>query len=167
MSHSKENLVLHLKLDEIIEDGDQKTVIDVSGKANNGQIQGEPQLVTDETFGSCLSFDGTGNDYISCDNIEIATSSFTIEFWAKEESATGQGGFVLGQGERKTHKGLHIGFRSDKRFAFGFMHNRLDTDVAYTDTDWHHYACVYDYDSNSGNGSGVIYRGYGGSRENC
>ncbi|NEQ38266.1 MAG: hypothetical protein F6K40_19170 [Okeania sp. SIO3I5] len=86
MSNSQANLVLYLKLDEIVEDGGTKKVIDVSSQTNNGTIQGEPQLVTDETFGSCLSFDGI-NDYIEisdADEIDFGTNQdFTVESWVK------------------------------------------------------------------------------------
>lgn len=156
MSHSKDNLVLHLKLDEIIEDGNTKKVIDISEKAHDCEFKGNPQVVQDETFGSCLSLDGT-DDYVSCDNINLAKSSFTLALWAKQESATQRWDLVLGQGANKINQGLHLGFRSNQKFTFGFYSNDLDT-PAYTDTDWHHYACVCDYDSKADKSSRVIYR---------
>lgn len=45
--------------------------------------------------------------------------------------------------------GLHIGFRDTNAFTCGFWgDNDLDAPISYTDTNWHHWACTYDYSAN-------------------
>ncbi|MGK7880327.1 MAG: LamG-like jellyroll fold domain-containing protein [Crocosphaera sp.] len=83
MSHSKENLVLHLKLDKIIEDGGQKKVIDDSDKAHDCEVKGTLKVVQDEVFGRCISFDGNRHNYIEVPDspdLQIA-GDITVEAW--------------------------------------------------------------------------------------
>jgi predicted DNA binding CopG/RHH family protein len=85
-------------------------------------------------------------DYISCgDEIDLKEKSFTIEFWARRSATGSRSYYAIGQGENSENKGLHIGFRANDRFAFAFYGNDLDTDAAYTDSEWHHWACVYSH----------------------
>jgi hypothetical protein len=90
-----------------------------------------------------LEFDGI-DDYINFGNsINIANSSFTTEFWAKDY-AIGGNHFILFQGTSSTNYGLHVGFRSNDVFTFAFFGNDLDTPSSYADTVWHHWACTFD-----------------------
>jgi hypothetical protein len=82
MSDVNDNLILYLKLDEIVTEGDNKKVIDASGKSGNSEVKGNPQVVIDETFGSCLSFNGN-SDYIYCGCLDFAKQNYTIEAWFK------------------------------------------------------------------------------------
>jgi len=95
-----------------------------------------------------LDFDGT-DDYVNLGNTDLKDKSFTIEFWAKRASA-GTSDFAISQtGSGSTRKKLHIGFRDNNKFTFAFWGDDCDTDAAYTDADWHHWACVFDANSNS------------------
>jgi hypothetical protein len=64
-----DDLVLHLKLDTIIPDGDNQRVRSALSEnvlafaESQCGIHGDPQVVPDEHFGSCLIFDGD-NDYL-------------------------------------------------------------------------------------------------------
>ena len=60
MSTPNTGLILHLNFAEVA-DG---KVADLSDKGNDGTLRGNPQLVPDDNFGSCLSFDG-GADYVT------------------------------------------------------------------------------------------------------
>ncbi len=96
-----------------------------------------------------LDFDGT-NDYVSTGYLPLANSSFTIEFWARQDAASlNNYRMIVSQGTGATNQGLHIGFRSDNKFTFAFYGNDLDVTTATTDTDWHHWACSYDASGNS------------------
>ena len=95
MTNSNDNLVLHLKLDEIIKEGDKKKLIDVSSKKNNGTLEGNPQIVADEKFGSCLSFNGNE------DSVVLPTASIpqgneiTVSFWAYGGSSLPKNNFII------------------------------------------------------------------------
>ncbi len=76
---SNEGLVLHLKLDRL---GGDSRVQDASGSGLSGTIGGNPAFLTDETFGTCMEFDG-GDDAIDLGNPEALriTGDQTIEMW--------------------------------------------------------------------------------------
>jgi len=87
------DLVLHLKLDTIIPDADNQRVRsaflseNVSASTESQyKIHGNPQVVSDEHFGSCFIFDGR-QDYIEIPNsedINFATNQdFTVASWIK------------------------------------------------------------------------------------
>ena len=145
------NPVLHLRFN--YQDGDR--VIDSSGKGHHGTMHSGASIVHDETFGACVQLDGNDNGYVSvvqADDLNFANKSFTFEFWAKKENADSVG-YIVTQGENTTNQGLHIGFRSANQFTFDF-YNRIWNVTAPEDTQWHHWACVYDSDS----GSRIIYK---------
>ncbi|MBD2252704.1 LamG-like jellyroll fold domain-containing protein [Nostoc parmelioides] len=114
--------------------------------------------IQNQDVNSGLQFNGT-NDYIEAGNINLLNQSFTIEFWAKREAAsvTANTFFsaILSQGIDRTNEQLHIGFRQNHRFSFGFYRNDLNTeqDLA-NDDQWHHYACTFDIQTRQR----IIYR---------
>ncbi len=65
----------------------------------NGEVKVENQSLTLE-----------GPDYFNGSNVALNNRPFTIEFWAKQDAATG--GYIVCQGIRSQNKGLHIGFAS-------------------------------------------------------
>ncbi len=92
---------------------------------------------------SALAFDGT-NDGVDLGPLDLASTDFTIEFWAKRNS-TGRDDFLVTHGSVTpvADKALHIGFRSTNVFTMAFWADDNDTPTAYTDLDWHHWAAVY------------------------
>ncbi|NEP08691.1 MAG: LamG domain-containing protein [Symploca sp. SIO2C1] len=84
--------------------------------------------------------------------INLTNTSFTIEFWAKRK-ITGKWHMIVFQGDQKKHHGLHIGFRDSDVFTLAFYGDDLNTGK-FTDTDWHHWSCVYDVDRQQQ----IIYR---------
>jgi len=100
-----------------------------------------------------MVFDGKV-DHVKCGNkIDLANKSFTVEAWAKRD-ATSRYHFVMGQGAAAPNQSLHVGFRGTNKFTFAFYSNDVDTKEAYTDTEWHHWACTY----NSTTKKRIIYR---------
>ncbi|MFP4121498.1 MAG: LamG-like jellyroll fold domain-containing protein [Coleofasciculus sp.] len=79
MSTSDTGLVLYLPLDSI---SSENKVIDASDQGNNGTIQGNVEVVPDETFGSCLTFDGSGGYVEIADPFKNRTT-FTLSLWVK------------------------------------------------------------------------------------
>ncbi len=74
----------------------------------------------------------------------LRNQSFTVAAWAKREGVDEQMA-ILGHGTDKPNEGLIFGFRSDNQFTCAFFGgNGLNTETAYTDSDWHHWACTYD-----------------------
>jgi hypothetical protein len=111
-----------------------------------------------QTVNSGLQFNGN-NDYIEAGNINLTNQSFTIEVWARRNadsvSANPFFSAILAQGVARTNEQLHIGFRQNHRFSFGFYNNDLNTEENLTiDDQWHHYACTFDIQTRER----VIYR---------
>ncbi|MBK6990223.1 MAG: hypothetical protein IPH33_19360 [Bacteroidetes bacterium] len=97
------------------------------------------------TPAAALHFDGV-NDQVAVPGINLATTDFTVEFWAKRET-TGQE-VIFGQSSG-TQGNVNIGFGNDDNFYFEFFGDNLfngDFLAAgpYTDNLYHHYACTFD-----------------------
>jgi hypothetical protein len=93
-----------------------------------------------------LEFDGN-DDYIDAGaGINLANSSFSIEFWAKKSVlSSGSDDHIIGLGDNATQdNALHIGFRGGNSFTFAFFGNDLDAPSNLADTDWHHWAVTFD-----------------------
>lgn len=132
---------------------------DYSGNGNDGTITGANwwgnTKVLPAPVSQVMSFDGSG-DYINCGNsYNFANKSFTVEFWLKRTVIdNSQQQLIVSQGQMSTNRALFIGFRTTSKFFMAFYGNALDTDNAYTDTDWHHWACTFDHTTKRQ----VIYR---------
>ncbi|MCQ8770766.1 LamG domain-containing protein [Streptomyces telluris] len=93
-----------------------------------------------------LFFDGRSGVAITDAQVPLSGTDFTVEFWARRPSAPdGRPQYVVGHGTSHAadSSSLHIGFRADGTFTFAFYSDDLDTKEKYTDTAWHHWACVY------------------------
>ena len=73
----------------------------------------------------------------------LANQSFTVEVWVRN-ALPREASILLFQGGQGTDIGLHLGFRAQGSFIFGFYGDDLDTPEVYQDTEWHHWACAYD-----------------------
>lgn len=138
-------LVLHLPFEDSPDQQGNLSFRDVSGQGHNASCSGQtcPSAGQAGHAGSAARFDGV-DDYVDAGSqITLTNASFSTAFWAKQ-NATGTPQVVIGQGTGSTNRGLYIGFRSTNRFTCAFWGNDLDTSAAYTDTDWHHWACTYD-----------------------
>ncbi len=102
---------------------------------------------------NAVKFDGT-DDLITGPDLPLAESSFTIAFWAKRQGID-RNEYFVSQGSGGSDRDLYIGFWSNNHFICAFhSDNYLVTPNQYTDTDWHHWACTYDFDT----GQRTIYR---------
>lgn len=122
---------------------------DHSGNGNHGSITGanwwgNTQVVANP-ISQVMNFDGSG-DYITVNNgFNFANQSFTVEFWLKRNGVSGSDqDVVVSQGKLKTNQSLLIGFRTTNKFFMAFYGNAIDTDDAYQDMHWHHWACTFD-----------------------
>ncbi len=80
-------------------------------------------------------------------NVPLANSSFTVVFWARRDQ-TYQDAYVLGQGDGNPNEDLYIGWRNGQ-FTCGFdATNYVRTSSQFYSTDWDHWACTYDADTN-------------------
>jgi hypothetical protein len=96
-----DGLLLYLRLDQI-ENG---RVLDLSGQANPGTIRGNPRLVADQTFGSCLSFDGQ-HDAIDLPAAAIPTGQqATVSVWLNGAASLPQAASVF---EAVDAKGIRV-----------------------------------------------------------
>ncbi|NEQ76491.1 MAG: hypothetical protein F6K23_27725 [Okeania sp. SIO2C9] len=85
---SSDNLTVHLKLDNITinADDDSAIVKDINGNEIDVFVSGNPEVVDDELFGKCLSFDGSS--YIDISGSAVSNhdeADFTVSVWAKLE----------------------------------------------------------------------------------
>jgi hypothetical protein len=87
-----------------------------------------------------LSFNGKG--FAETDPI-IFPENFTIEFYAKRNSRNNVT-IAIGHGDPVSSKGLSIGFDDNNHFIFNIVGDSMATSQVYTDTNWHHWACVYE-----------------------
>lgn len=94
------------------------------------------------------------NQYVECGTIDLKDKSFTLELWARAASVDSDT-YFFGQGQQGSNLGLHVGFRGKHqdsragRFTFAFWSDDINTPPL-VDTEWHHWACVYDKASNTG-----------------
>ena len=84
MTNRYDDLVLHLKLDDI--DFSTNTVSDSSNSHLTAKVQGAT-LVADDTFGACLNFDEQ-DDHVEVCNLGLSgeNPAHTIEGWFKVEA---------------------------------------------------------------------------------
>lgn len=102
-----------------------------------------------------LTFDGDGDYAVATQATDLSNKSFTIEFWQKQKNEyldTTKNSYSIGvtNGENAANKKLFIGSRSNGNFAFAFNWNALNYTDHTFDGQWHHWACVYDNDVESG-----------------
>jgi Concanavalin A-like lectin/glucanases superfamily/CHAT domain len=132
--------VLYWRLDE--EDGD--TAADASDNGGDGRYEGVS--LGEETFlpdGSAAGFDESS--YVRGPAFDASSGPFTIELWAKNESAEdGVQHNIFSQGTDRGNAGLHLAFTPDRRFKCDFYNNPFRTVEAFPDGGWHHWACTYD-----------------------
>jgi hypothetical protein len=102
-----------------------------------------------------LNFDGVNDRIQVSSGINIANSSFTLEFYAKR-TLSNTNDYVFNQGSFFTNNNLHIGFRDNNDFLFAFYNNDLNISATnyISDNEWHHWSCVY----NVNDGSRVVYQ---------
>ena len=99
----------------------------------------QPGPTTPETAGA-LELDGT-DAYASASGIDLNNSSFTIEFWAKQND-TARLEYIINQGDPPTSGGLQIGFDASNKFFVSFGGSTLTAPT--NDNNWHNWAVAFD-----------------------
>jgi concanavalin A-like lectin/glucanase superfamily protein len=105
MSNRYDDLVLHLKLDDI--DISTNTVPDSSNSHLNAKVH-DASLVADDTFGACLDFDEQ-DDYVEVSNLGLSINpAHTIEAWIKVDGYPKARSWILmlGRADERSHKWL-------------------------------------------------------------
>lgn len=135
------------------DEGTGITVADCSHNGNDGTLndpeawgEGVPTLQFANPSG--IKLDGA-NDYAVINGVNLDAKSFTISFWAKHDSLDKADEWIISQGKAEKCQGLHVGFRNNNTFSLGFWGADLDVPIA-KDTAWHHWAVVYDRQSDQG-----------------
>ena len=98
-----------------------------------------------------LYFDGISNYVDAGNQINLANTSFTIEFFAKK--GTGNNGLcMISQGSLQENYLLDIGVYNNNHIRFGFFgENTIETDQAYPESIWHHMAFTFNHQSKEAN----------------
>ena len=91
--------------------------------------------------GAALSFNGA-NQFVNVGAFTVSSRAFTIEFWAAHTRTGSVDVAVSGGTTLASNKFISIGFQSTNSFMLSFLSNDLVTPTAYTDTNWHHWACT-------------------------
>ena len=94
-----------------------------------------PRAPAQTGWGCALIFDGT-NDYVLAGAVPLANASFTIEAWARRDTA-GTMDMIVAQGSPSLDHGLMFGYH-----WFGFDFDFYGDGVSSTNHDaaWHHWA---------------------------
>lgn len=101
-------LVLHLDLNGFEVVNQQEIVKDVSGKNHVGTLQGHIDIVADDTFGACASFDGKSSNYITVpsDNFLRITGDITGDAWVYVSQEASDYVRIVGRGSDPRDYGL-------------------------------------------------------------
>jgi len=103
-----------------------------------------------------LYFDGV-DDYVTTSDISLdSDSGFSIEFWARRASDNKQV-CLISQSDHNSIT-MVIGFTKEGYFYSTINNTTLTSDDTYSDFSWHHWACVYTYDSDSNESEWTLYR---------
>ncbi len=140
-------------LDAFTEDKGVIKVRDITPNNYHGTVNGAVLADAEDLFitggvdkPQVMYFDGT-DDRVDCGAIDLANKSFSFECWVKNGGSSGTHNFFVVQGTNTNNKGLCIGFRKNNRLTLAFWRDDLDSTSAYSDQDWHHFACTYDHTS--------------------
>jgi len=113
-----------------IEDAQDDITADLSGKGNDGTLNGFPEVVAGK-FGEAILFDG-GDDYVNCGNDAILNlNTFTVSFWVSVPTSQGWNHIVS--------KGSHVAGGEHGSVNWGVMMRSAEVRFlfeTYQDTDW-------------------------------
>ncbi len=152
------NLILHWILDTLDEDN---TIADETDNHLNGAYAGNPQMVPDEKFGSCLYFDGDGDSITAPDRELLRLQNYTVEGWIKPEEKNGWQGIV---GKPGRNYNIWIWMGSEGGYVHHRFHVGSSTNAGAPNTDmgtivwgqWYHVAITNDGQTASTYINGVL-----------
>lgn len=120
----------------ILEEADIQSTI-------NQQLQ-QPYEYSCVTNDCALVLNGSDTKGATQTALDLNNKSFTVELWVKRDKINNDQDIIASHGTGTTRASLHFGFLENNKFSFRFWGDDLDTPESYTDTDWHHWAMVFD-----------------------
>ncbi|KOP26855.1 hypothetical protein AMR41_08000 [Hapalosiphon sp. MRB220] len=143
MSNINNDLVLYLKLDLL----QNTTVLDSSSSKKNGTTQGGVSLISDNTFGVCLNFDGQTGYITIPDSETLRISTYTIEVWINPTQLHTVWQGIIGKPGRNFNIWLN-----DQAYIHHRFHTSANTNDGVPDTpsgsiklnEWNHVAITHD-----------------------
>ncbi len=135
------NLIGHWKLDE----SSGTNAADASGNGNHGTLNGGQSFDNDSVvgvIGNGLRFDGI-DDFVNCGDIAAIDNQtqVTIAFWGRRAALKA----YVNVGKRSAAGAMIVNIWSDGVVYFNVSKSgNIWGRVAQNDTNWHHYALVYD-----------------------
>ncbi|HKQ74568.1 MAG TPA: LamG domain-containing protein, partial [Blastocatellia bacterium] len=151
-----DGLILHWDMLEI----KNGRLEDASEKDNDGLVEGDPQLVPDDVFGSCLSFNEAGEigDHVVAKNIGLAGANpaHTIEAWVYLKAFPSKRSRLLVLGQYAS--GAHRWSLDSKGIAQLGEWNSAQFNPKIPNEAWTHIAVVYDGKQLSCYVNGVIHK---------
>ena len=124
------------------------TLADASGAGHPGTLVNDPAWVAGQaTYGQALSFDGV-NDAVSVANpstLNVGTSDFTIELWAKRTLLGGQQRHLFSKCSNATWSTgcKEFYFKANNTLTFGSFATGDTLSIPIADTTWHHIAVTF------------------------
>lgn len=133
-----ENLVLGLSLEEILTFDNGDFVADLSANHHQARVYGQPALVPDDYFGSCIDFDGSVEQYIQIDGFNaFPATQLTVACWVKSDKTKKNSALISFD-----QVFLLLGSTNLKPTING---QSQDTKIALNDGQWHHIAATWDH----------------------
>lgn len=111
---------------------------------NNFDIRG---IINGTTIShqTSAAFDGQNNNITVPSGIRLTNTSFAIEMWVQKQSNTAS--TLIAQGTASNY--WKIGFAANGTLRFSTPSETVNSNIAITDSDWHHIAVVYDNQSST------------------
>jgi gliding motility-associated-like protein len=92
---------------------------------------------------NALDFDGIDDVVNIANAANISNQSFVTEFWARKD-VLNKNDIIFSQGtSTATNNLFQMGFKATNEFFVSFGNNDLLVPASFTDTQWHHWACIY------------------------
>ncbi|MEM6268495.1 MAG: LamG-like jellyroll fold domain-containing protein [Bacteroidota bacterium] len=135
---------LHLKLDAI--ENDQ--VLDLSGNGFHGTVISGATIVEDDTFGTCLEFDGsTGNIALpSSETVGLTNNSFSISAWVCPYE-TGPRKTILGSAGTTSYTGLQVTIHNGSPHLGFVSSGTVATPTVLATDEWYYVTWIYNLDT--------------------
>jgi len=132
-----------IRFNEVIDEGIlNPSNFDIRGVLNGSALD----------HNTSIRYDGTSGYSEIPDGVNLAGTSFSIEMWVRRDQlGTAQTLFEQGS---TTDESIYIGFDASNRLVFRVAGDEIVTNTTHTDTDWKHYAFVFD----KANATGIIYK---------
>lgn len=131
MQRDASGLRIHWPMDRISSDNN---LVDESGHFQTGSIMGNPELVSDGTFGACLQFNGASG--IKLENVDFPGDAFSASMWVRPESPYVDDS-MISYAANSTYTNAFLLIRSGD-LRVHLMNGYKDPGQSLRDGEWHH-----------------------------